>query len=421
MRPEGGHLLKQALIFTLAATLAVVLGVWLHGAGRPGRLAASFQGERDSVAPPLLRDAAPAPASISRAVAPASRVTEADLNGPPVVRRAIPISEAAVAALGVAAGSVPAPGTVTDGGLAAALSSATPVPYVYQAVLMNDVDWLGKLLKAGFPPDAASPAGDTALCAAVNAGNVPAVELLLAHKADPNKPGKDGQPPVALSSLRRAEKVLAALLKAGANANAVFVKPVPETLLAGVTNRELRTSLRSDTGVTALMAVSALGYTEGVLELLQHGAKPNLPTKKFYRYPINFAAEQRYVFLMRLLLGRPADAEPDILVTVDLSQQKAYLQQFGQVIDQTSISTGREGYDTPAGRYVVTDKHQNWTSTIYKVSMPWFMRLNCSDIGLHAGYVTGAPASHGCIRLPSSKARKWFDLVKVGDEVQIVH
>ena len=68
----------------------------------------------------------------------------------------------------------------------------------------------------------------------------------------------------------------------------------------------------------------------------------------------------------------------------------------------------------------MTDKHISWNSTIYYVEMPWFMRLNCSAIGLHAGYVTGEPASHGCIRLPYEKAKKWFGIVKAGDEVQII-
>jgi lipoprotein-anchoring transpeptidase ErfK/SrfK len=84
------------------------------------------------------------------------------------------------------------------------------------------------------------------------------------------------------------------------------------------------------------------------------------------------------------------------------------------------VSTGREGFSTPAGRYVVTDKHESWTSTLYHVAMPYFMRLNCSAIGLHSGYVSGRPASHGCIRLPYQKAKQWFGTVKIGDEVEIV-
>ena len=98
------------------------------------------------------------------------------------------------------------------------------------------------------------------------------------------------------------------------------------------------------------------------------------------------------------------------------------LGQSGSVaIATTTVSTGRSGYRTPAGRYVITDKHRSHTSTLYHVEMPWFMRLNCSAIGLHSGVVTGRPASHGCIRLPYNQAKLFFSLTNVGDEVEIVH
>ena len=297
---------------------------------------------------------------------------------------------------------------------------ALPLPMVYQAVLMNDKEWLAQLLKSGFGANEETPLGDTALCAAVKSGDGELVEMLLLHGADPNKSGRDGQPPVALASLRRSPDVLPVLLRAGADPNATFVKPVPDSLIASVPFTELKYSLRKEKGVTPLMAAAARGDVEATQVLLQHGARANKPTTTNYRYPINFAADQRFIFIMRILLGRPADSEPKTLVTVDLSQQRAVLRRYGQIIDTTKVSTGRDGYETPSGRYVITDKHKQWTSNVYHVQMPWFMRLNCSAIGLHAGYVTGNPASHGCIRLPPDTARKWFGLMEVGDEVQIV-
>jgi lipoprotein-anchoring transpeptidase ErfK/SrfK len=160
---------------------------------------------------------------------------------------------------------------------------------------------------------------------------------------------------------------------------------------------------------------------EGAVALLNAGAKAGVCTTRYHRYPLNFAATQGYLFLMRVLLGRDPESEPDILVTVDLSNQRAWVMKQGRIINSTSVSTGRAGYSTPAGRYVITDKHRSHTSTLYHVAMPWFMRLNCGAIGLHSGYVTGRPASHGCIRLPHEKAKEFFSQVAVGDEVEIVH
>jgi hypothetical protein len=295
-----------------------------------------------------------------------------------------------------------------------------PLPVIYQAVLADDGAWLAEALAHGLSPDAGTPAGDTALCAAVRLGRLELVRELLLSGADARLPGYGGQVPIVLASLRRPAEIMRMLLVAGAYSDEPFAAPVEDFLLQDVVIRDLKASLQNDRGVTPLMACAARGDVEGAVVLMQHGARASKHTKKHARYPLNFAATQRFLFLMRVLLGRSPDAEPDLLITVDLSQQRAWISRQGKIIESTSISTGRAGYETPAGRYVITDKHRRWVSTIYKVPMPWFMRLNCGAIGLHSGYVTGRPASHGCIRLPESKARRFFELAKVGDEVQIV-
>ncbi len=293
-------------------------------------------------------------------------------------------------------------------------------PAIHQAVVIGDLDALKRLLAMGADPDVRSETDETPLCAAILTGQRAAADLLLLHGADPNLPGAEGQPPLALASLRRDPDLLRLLLVSGAVPNASFVSPVPESVLNRVTIRDLKSALTHDRNVTPLMACAARGDVESTALLMRHGARASLCTGRLKRYPINFAATQGYLFLMRVLLGRDPDSEPDLLVTVDLSEQRAWITQGGKVIDSTKISSGRKGYATPTGRFVVTDKHRTHTSNLYHVVMPWFMRLNCSAIGLHSGHVTGRPASHGCIRLPYEKAKAFFSIVKVGDEVEIV-
>lgn len=299
-------------------------------------------------------------------------------------------------------------------------SKESGLPLVYHAVIAGDAEWLRELLAAGLTADDLTPAGDTPLCAAARLGGLECVRVLLLAGANPDLAGSGGHPPLAVASLRRPVEVIDALLVAGAQAEARFASPVDMAVLGQIPFNDLRNHLASDRGVTALMACAARGDVEAVVALMRSGAKTYTTTKKFHRTALDFAAVQRFVFLMRVLLGRPPDAEPDILITVDLSSQSAWLMKDGRVIERTVISTGRAGYGTPAGRYVITDKHPVHKSTLYHVEMPWFMRLNCSAIGLHSGYVTGRPASHGCIRLPAAMAKKFYSLTKVGDEVQIV-
>ncbi|HRJ07063.1 MAG TPA: L,D-transpeptidase family protein [Prosthecobacter sp.] len=294
------------------------------------------------------------------------------------------------------------------------------LPVIQLAVMYNDEEWISRLVAGGVNPDEATPGGDTPLCAAIRLGATGAVRALLYGGADPRLMNFEKQPPITLASLRRGSDILHALIAAGADPNTRFNHPVAKSVLERVTIKDLRHYLEVDRGLTPLIACASRGDVEGAAELLKAGAKASLCTTRYKRYPINFAATQGYLFLMRIILGRQPESEPRILVTVDLGKQRAWVTKEGQVIDSCPVSTGRAGYATPAGRYVITDKHRSWTSTLYHVSMPFFMRLNCGAIGLHSGYVTGRPASHGCIRLPYDKAKKFFEITRVGDEVQII-
>lgn len=423
------HLLKMLLLFTAVTSASVYIAVQLHGGPKPPApsLATVDAASVLPVSPKSMRPLQPKavlqppPFSSEVEVRAAIPIPSANEVAPDKMPLAPAVQLASLSVTPRDIAEVFPPRLPFASALTSEITAAAPLPPVYQAVLTQNEEWLHQALKSGLSPDDVTVAGDTALCAAVQGGFAKGVELLLLHGANVGKVGREGQPPLALAALKRNETVLEALLRGGADPNTSFQTPVAKELLEEVKLQGLKSSLRSDSGVTVLMACAARGDVESTIVLLRSGAKTSLHTQKHSRYAINFAAEQRYLFVMRLLLGRPADAEPDILVTIDLSQQKAWIAEHGVTIDSTKVSTGREGYATPSGRYVVTDKHRSWTSTLYHVSMPFFMRLNCSAIGLHSGYVSGRPASHGCIRLPYDTAKKWFGIVKVGDEVEIIH
>jgi L,D-transpeptidase catalytic domain len=52
--------------------------------------------------------------------------------------------------------------------------------------------------------------------------------------------------------------------------------------------------------------------------------------------------------------------------------------------------------------------------------MPYFLRIH-GGIGIHAGYLPGHPASHGCIRLPEKMVLQFFQNAAVGTPVEIRH
>jgi len=106
-------------------------------------------------------------------------------------------------------------------------------------------------------------------------------------------------------------------------------------------------------------------------------------------------------------------------LVVDVSAQRVDFYEEGAVTFTTPASTGREGKATQEGIYAVSHKHEKWTSTIYQVPMPHFLRLNGGDTGLHAGILSGYPGSAGCIRLPEKAAVYLFDHVPIGTRVLI--
>ncbi len=109
-----------------------------------------------------------------------------------------------------------------------------------------------------------------------------------------------------------------------------------------------------------------------------------------------------------------------VLVVVSLPQQRAYAYRNGVLIGRSTISSGKEGHETPTGVFTVLQKRRVHESNIYKgASMPNMQRLTWSGIALHAGKLPGHPASHGCVRLPLEFSKLLFDVTTTGTTVVV--
>ncbi len=145
--------------------------------------------------------------------------------------------------------------------------------------------------------------------------------------------------------------------------------------------------------------------------------------------------------------GSGASGPPSIRIS--LGQQRARFYKGGTLVGISQISSGREGFKTPTGSYKITQKSANHRSNLYGVwktsdgtvinndvdvrktpnpppgaryegaPMPYFMRITSSGVGMHAGYLPGFPASHGCIRMPEKMAQHFFHHVRHGTPVTV--
>jgi lipoprotein-anchoring transpeptidase ErfK/SrfK len=136
-------------------------------------------------------------------------------------------------------------------------------------------------------------------------------------------------------------------------------------------------------------------------------------------------------------------------IKIKLSEQRAYFYKGGQLVGISQLSTGREGLNTPIGKFSISQKDVNHVSSKYGdyvdaadnvvapnvelgkdpkppgthfkgAPMPYFMRI-VGGVGMHAGYLPGYPASHGCIRMPEFMAENFFKSVSTGTPVTIAN
>lgn len=143
--------------------------------------------------------------------------------------------------------------------------------------------------------------------------------------------------------------------------------------------------------------------------------------------------------------GDKVSGPPSIIIR--LAHQRAYFYKGNELVGVSTISTGREGFGTPSGRFKVLQKDKDHASSLYGdyvdskgvvlrrdidrhkdpmppgakfdgAKMPYFMRVT-SGVGLHQGFLPGYPASHGCIRMPDFMAEAFFRNVELGTPVTI--
>jgi len=110
----------------------------------------------------------------------------------------------------------------------------------------------------------------------------------------------------------------------------------------------------------------------------------------------------------------------EVEIVVSLPQQRAYVYRGGTLIGVSTVSSGREGYETPTGTFNILQKNRVHHSNRYEnAPMPFMQRLTWDGIALHAGQVPDHPASHGCVRLPLAFARQLFAATELGAAVHV--
>jgi len=135
-------------------------------------------------------------------------------------------------------------------------------------------------------------------------------------------------------------------------------------------------------------------------------------------------------------------------ITINLTAQEAFFYKGVERVGWSPVSTGKEGYETPVGKFKISQKEIMRRSNLYGyeidaageyvsdtiitpktqlpaghryrgADMPHFMRV-AGPVAMHGGYLPGYPNSHGCIRLPLEMAEIFYNHAPSGTPVTIV-
>ncbi|MEM7699655.1 MAG: ankyrin repeat domain-containing protein, partial [Verrucomicrobiota bacterium] len=278
------------------------------------------------------------------------------------------------------------------------------------------------LLDGGADPDARYDDQDTWLSRAIRLGNDEMATALVEAGATVKevKMG-DGHTLLGWAIANKMQGTALALIAAGVDPDQYERYPATNDFAEKFErSSKFRYHLKVDRRIRPIMMASVQGDHVIAQALADAGADHNAYTPKWLSAAI-IASWYKDVRMQQIgLIGHSPKVQPRKLV-VDLSSQRATLYEGGTAVYSTRVSTGKRGYRTPPGEYVISDKHRRHTSSIYGSSMPYFQRFSFSAFGTHVGNCPGYPASHGCIRAPYSGAKELFRRMEVGDYAVIVN
>jgi lipoprotein-anchoring transpeptidase ErfK/SrfK len=170
------------------------------------------------------------------------------------------------------------------------------------------------------------------------------------------------------------------------------------------------------------------------------GIVQKVPLGKKTLIPVN--ERQGNAVIYEEVLNGSAGKSSEIMIS--LSKQRCYLLLGGELAIDSPIASGRKEGWTPKGSFTVLEKDLNHKSNRYGdlvdgegrvvrknvtcgasggtfrgAPMKYFLRITWEGVGMHAGFLPGYPASHGCIRLPREVAERLFKIVPTGTPVRV--
>jgi lipoprotein-anchoring transpeptidase ErfK/SrfK len=139
-----------------------------------------------------------------------------------------------------------------------------------------------------------------------------------------------------------------------------------------------------------------------------------------------------FAILMAASTEMLAESAPSRRLIVNLAARKIVLVQDGKVVKMYPVAIGKHSTPSPSGSFHIASHVANPTySHGGKVVKPGpsnpvgtrWMGLGYKGYGIHGTNQPGSighAASHGCIRMRNRDVEELFELVRVGDQVDLI-
>lgn len=181
----------------------------------------------------------------------------------------------------------------------------------------------------------------------------------------------------------------------GATAVAMLCLNLPSPVSA-TTDQAPSTAARTLNEAPAAVAPAAAAATTTPAEA--GPAAPEAPTEPTAAAPI----------------AKPKPLPPTLIARINLTTQTMVVQAGGKIIHSWKVSSGAPGYATPPGTFKPGWMAKMWHSRQYdNAPMPYSVFFN-GGIAVHGTMHPGSlgrAASHGCVRLATSNAERFYKLV----------
>ena len=152
--------------------------------------------------------------------------------------------------------------------------------------------------------------------------------------------------------------------------------------------------------------------------------KPNIPPNYISKLN-NFKLYKSKKNILKIVKKKKYINSNILNLKVNIASQRLKVYKNKKLLYTWKISSGKRGYNTPRGKYKPQLMQKiHYSKKYHNAPMPYsiFFRGGYAFHGTKATHRLGRVASHGCIRLRTSNAKKLFYLVKqVGKNNAFVH